>query len=79
MIAGTGRAYFLSIPAGTAAEAILCLHGRGTSPSWQALLSGMDRLAKDRGAPIVFPRGSVSVHRHGYTWDLDADIRTSAP
>ncbi len=74
LVDGGPRAYFLAVPAGTPTGIVVCLHGRGTWPAWQAWLSGMDRLARDEGAVVVFPQGSVQIDRRGFTWDQEADL-----
>jgi poly(3-hydroxybutyrate) depolymerase len=74
LVADTPREYSLASPAGTAAGIVLCLHGRGTWPDWQAWISGMDRLARDEDAVVVFPRGSVPTDRRGCSWDHEADL-----
>lgn len=71
---GDRRPWFVAVPAGAPSAVVLCLHGRGTDPAWQARLSGMDRLAADRGAVVVFPQGSWQVDRRGYSWDPQADL-----
>jgi polyhydroxybutyrate depolymerase len=52
----------------------VCLHGRGTTPRWQAWISGLDRLAASRGALAVFPQGSIVWDKRGYAWDSETDV-----
>jgi poly(3-hydroxybutyrate) depolymerase len=74
VVGGTARDYFFAPPTSTPAAVVLCLHGRGTWPNWQAWYSGMERLARDEDVLVVFPARSFSIDRRGYSWDDHADL-----
>ena len=73
-VAGGRRGYLFCRPPGEPTGIVLSLHGRGGTARMQASLSGMDRLAVDHGAVVLFPQGSVTIDRRGYTWDRDVDV-----
>jgi polyhydroxybutyrate depolymerase len=74
-VAGAEHPYLLAAPEGAAVGLVVCLHGRGVTPQWQADLCRMDRLAA-QGAVVAFPRGSIMNSRNGYSWDPEADVAT---
>jgi len=73
-VSGGRRGYLLCQPPGEPTGIVLSLHGRGATARMQAAFSGMDRLAADHGAIVLFPQGSVAIDRRGYTWDRDVDV-----
>jgi polyhydroxybutyrate depolymerase len=66
------RSLLVAAPTADPVAIVLSLHGSGSTPERQALLSRMASLA-DAGVLVAFPQGSLP-RRSGREWDLDADV-----
>lgn len=69
---GMGRRFLLAEASGAPSFIVLSLHGSGSSPKRQALLSSMERLCSS-GAVVAFPQGAWP-RRSGFEWDLEGDV-----
>jgi polyhydroxybutyrate depolymerase len=69
---GRVRPFLLAAPSGSPSVVVLSLHGSGSSPKRQALLSSMERLCS-RGAVVAFPQGARP-RRSGFEWDPEEDV-----
>jgi polyhydroxybutyrate depolymerase len=70
---GSGvRRFLLAEPSGAPSFIVLSLHGSGSSPERQALLSSMERLCSS-GAVVAFAQGARP-RRAGFEWDLEGDV-----
>jgi len=68
---GAQRRLLVAAPTGAPSTVLLSMHGSGSTPERQILLSRMAALA-DQGAVVAFPQGSTPL-RYGSEWDLDRD------
>jgi polyhydroxybutyrate depolymerase len=66
------RRFLVAEPAGPPSFIVLSLHGSGSSPERQALLSSMEKLCSS-GTVVAFPEGARPF-RSGFEWDLEGDV-----
>lgn len=69
---GDARRFLIAEPREPASVVVLSLHGSGSTPDRQALLSAMESLSSS-GAVVAFPAGGRPL-RSGSEWDLLEDV-----